>query len=88
MQPDGPPWDSLNQTDPYRQAWSPGGTLLAFTTSITIDNGGSGPGPVQIFRPNAIDWTQALCAIAGTDMTDAEWKANAGTSLQRPALCP
>ena len=86
MQPDGPPWNFLNGTDPYRQAWSPDGNLLAFTTSIT-SNEHSVPDPVLIFKPGAVDWKTALCAIAGTDLTDAEWKANTDTSLVKPHLC-
>ncbi|OMB91775.1 hypothetical protein A5732_20105 [Mycobacterium colombiense] len=87
MQPEGPPWNSLDQTEPYRQAWSTDGSLLAVTTAITTNDGRIVPGPVEIFRPHVIDWRGALCAIAGTDMTDAEWEANAGTSLRRPELC-
>jgi hypothetical protein len=41
---------------------------------------------VLIFKPGAVDWKTALCAIAGTDLTDAEWKANADTSLAKPHL--
>ncbi len=46
MQPDGPPWNSLNLTDPYRQAWSPDAQYLAFTTSIRT-NGKTHPGPYR-----------------------------------------
>lgn len=87
MQLDGPPWKSVNGARPYLGAWSPDGQMFGFTSSVYRD-GKLDPGPVQIFKPGAVDWTDALCAIAGTDLTNDEWRTYAGTGIDQPTLCP
>jgi len=42
----------------------------------------------KLLKEAGIDWKTALCAIAGTDITDEEWDANAHTEIPRPTLCP
>lgn len=87
MKVDGPPWPTTTGTAPFRTAWSADGTYLAVSSGARRNDGQAVPKAVQIFRPGNTDWTEALCAVAGTDFTDEEWRAVAGDTVPRPALC-
>ncbi|MRH93483.1 hypothetical protein GFY24_39795 [Nocardia sp. SYP-A9097] len=87
MLPDGPPWNTTTGTAPYQAAWSPDGTFLAINSGV-VSNDKPVPASVQLLRPGSINWPEALCAIAGTDLTDQEWRSIAGAVASRPQLCP
>ncbi|MEV0769489.1 WD40 repeat domain-containing protein [Nocardia salmonicida] len=86
LKPIGPPWNTTPGTTPYRAVWSSNGTYLALSTGRAT-NGNLIPGAVQVFRPEGLEWRTVLCAIAGTDLTDEEWKNVGGGKVPRPTLC-
>ncbi|WP_280335881.1 WD40 repeat domain-containing protein [Nocardia wallacei] len=87
MKIDGPPWNTAIGTVPLRTVWSADGTYLAVASGMRRNDGQLVPKAVQLFRPGNTDWTDALCAVAGTDFADEEWRAVAGDSVRRPVLC-
>lgn len=87
MKIDGPPWNTTIGTVPFRSTWSADGTYLAVASGMRRNDGQVVPKAVQLFRPGNTDWTDALCAVAGTDFTDEEWRTIAGDTVPRPLLC-
>lgn len=88
MVADRPPLNVATGMAPNTLDWGgPHEELLAVTTVYTSNNNAR-PGPVQIFDTTDDSWRDALCGIAGSDLTDAEWTEQAGKRFLRPVLCP
>lgn len=86
-QPRGPVWDAPAYDEPSSLTWSPDDAYLAITTRTSAE-GVNLPGKVHTLITDEIDWTDALCAIAGSDLTQEEWEREAGDDVDKPALCP
>jgi hypothetical protein len=87
VEPVGPVWRSPVDQQPSDLAWSPDDKHLAVTTIVSVGQDPR-PGPVQLLRLEQINWTTALCAIAGTDLTAEEWNAQVADDIDRRQLCP
>nr|WP_170949134.1 hypothetical protein [Rhodococcus sp. 06-621-2] len=87
LEPRGPVWAAPAYEEPSSLVWSPNDVYVAVTTRTSAD-GTNMPGQVHMLITEGIDWADALCAIAGSDLTEEEWEREAGSDVDKPALCP
>lgn len=85
-----PPWQitGLEGNSFAREpAWSPNGEFLAFSTSEPTADGPWRTGQLRVFAASMLDPHRALCQVAGSDWTDAEWKEHVKASVKRAEVC-
>lgn len=90
LEASAPPWQitGLEGNSLARApVWSPNGEFLAFATVEPTADGPWRTGELRVFAASMLDPHRALCQVAGSDWTDAEWREHVEASVKRVEVC-
>ena len=68
--------------------WRPDSRTLIVGTISEDYKGTRQGGDTYVVRADATNWTNRMCAIAGSSLNEAEWEEYVGDVLPYEELCP